>query len=74
VLLLRDAAPARASIRGRSIPLVAEEMKTLAARYDAVFNFADDDFGPLERIEALVSELGRRSLKAAFSLELRAGD
>ncbi len=49
-------------------------MKTLAARYDAVFNFADDDFGPLERIEALVSELGRRSLKAAFSLELRAGD
>jgi hypothetical protein len=49
-------------------------MKTLAARYDAVFNFADDDFGPLERIEALVSELGRRSLKAAFSLELRAGE
>jgi radical SAM superfamily enzyme YgiQ (UPF0313 family) len=58
----------------RSIRLVADEMEALASRYEPIFNFVDDDFGSLERIEELIKELERRALKTAFSLELRAGE
>lgn len=58
----------------RSLRLVADEMEALAKRYPPLFNFVDDDFGPLERVEQLATELKRRALQAAFSLELRAGE
>jgi len=58
----------------RSLRLVVDEMEELASFYQAAFNFVDDDFGPLERLEALAAELERRKLKTAFSLELRAGE
>jgi len=58
----------------RSIRLVVDEMEELACCYGRVFNFVDDDFGSLERLESLAAELARRRLKVAFSLELRAGE
>lgn len=62
--------------RPRSLRLVVDEMEHEAARLEVagqlpVFNFVDDDFGPLERIEALVDELENRQLRAAFALEMR---
>ena len=60
----------------RSISLVADEMEHEARRLQAaglppVFNFVDDDFGPLARVEELAEEIGRRGLRVAFSLEMR---
>ena len=55
----------------RDIPLVVAEMAALAERYPPIFNFVDDDFGPLSRLEALTAALRERGLQAAFSLELR---
>ncbi len=60
----------------RPIHAVADEMAVLAARAEAiafppVFNFVEDDFGPLERVEMLGYELLRRGVRAAFSLQLR---
>ena len=60
----------------RTLSLVVDEMEAEAARLiraglPAVFNFVDDDFGPLERIEALACELRKRSLRVAFALEMR---
>ena len=60
----------------RSLSLVVDEIETEATRLvgaglPAVFNFVDDDFGPLERVEALACELGKRHLRVAFALEMR---
>jgi radical SAM superfamily enzyme YgiQ (UPF0313 family) len=38
-----------------------------------IFNFVDDDFGSLERVEALDAELTRRGLRTAYALQLRVG-
>ena len=59
-----------------SLSLVVDEMEAEAARLTraglpAVFNFVDDDFGPLERVEELAYELRRRQLRVAFALEMR---
>jgi radical SAM superfamily enzyme YgiQ (UPF0313 family) len=61
----------------RRLSLVVDEMALLAARCEQarllpVFNFVDDDFGPLARIEALDAELRRRDLRVAYALQLRA--
>lgn len=60
----------------RSLSLVVDEMEAEAARLGraglpVVFNFVDDDFGPLERVEELAYELRRRQLRVAFALEMR---
>ena len=60
----------------RSLSLVANEIAREARRLETaglppVFNFVDDDFGPLERAEALADELARRRLRVAFALEMR---
>lgn len=60
----------------RDLGLVVDEVQHEAARLQAaglppIFNFVDDDFGPLTRIEALARELGRRHLRIAFALEMR---
>jgi hypothetical protein len=64
------------SWQGRPTALVASEMETLAARARAsgllpIFNFVDDDFGSLGRIEQLDLELRRRGLRVAYALQLR---
>ena len=64
------------SWRPRSLGLVADEIQFEADRLEdaglpPVFNFVDDDFGSLARVEGLVGELGRRGLRVAFSLEMR---
>lgn len=57
----------------RSVQQVADEMEALCAHHHPhAFNFVDDDFGPLSRVEALVDELARRGLRCALSLQLRA--
>lgn len=57
----------------RDIGLVVDEIeKALPCMSRPVVNFTDDEFGDLNRIEELVNELGKRNLKVAFSLELRA--
>lgn len=61
----------------RDLCLVVDEIAHEAARFEAaglpaIFNFVDDDFGPLERIEALADELRVRGLRIAFALEMRA--
>ena len=59
--------------RGRPVTDVADEMQALCSQYKPpVFNFVDDDFGPLSRLEQLVDELARRDLHCALSLQLRA--
>lgn len=58
---------------GRKIPDVADEMQRLCGQYQPhAFNFVDDDFGPLSRLEELVDELAKRDLRCALSLQLRA--
>ena len=62
--------------QARDLRLVVDEMEHETIRLkDAglppVFNFVDDDFGPLERVEALAEELRRRNLRVAFALEMR---
>ena len=62
--------------KARDISLVVDEIEAAVNRYgiEPVVNFTDDEFGGFERIEELVSELQRRNLRAAFSLELRAAE
>ncbi len=56
----------------RDVGLVADEMAVVLARYpEASFNFVDDDFGPLARVEALCAALSQRGCRAAFSAEMR---
>ena len=60
----------------RDLVLVADEIEVEATRLvraglPPVFNFVDDDFGPLSRVEALADELARRRLRVAFALEMR---
>ncbi|MDR1664045.1 MAG: radical SAM protein [Clostridiales bacterium] len=58
---------------GRAITSVADEMQALCAEYTPhAFNFVDDDFGPVSRVEELAEELARRKLRCALSLQLRA--
>jgi radical SAM superfamily enzyme YgiQ (UPF0313 family) len=58
---------------GRRISDVADEMQHLCEQYTPhAFNFVDDDFGSLERVEALAEELCKRHLRCALSLQLRA--
>ncbi len=58
---------------GRKIVDVADEMEELCAHYSPhAFNFIDDDFGSLQRVEELQSELEKRNLRCALSLQLRA--
>jgi radical SAM superfamily enzyme YgiQ (UPF0313 family) len=64
--------------QGRSVTLVVDEIETLSLRVRAagllpIFNFVDDDFGSLERVEALGAELARRRLRIAYALQLRVG-
>ena len=54
----------------RSIANLCDELGRIKAV--PVFSFVDDDFGPLSRVEALAEELERRSMRIAFSLQLRA--
>ncbi len=56
----------------RDESLVADEMASILARFPgAQFNFVDDDFGPLTRIEALCAALRAQNCSAAFSAEMR---
>ena len=60
----------------RSIPLVVDEMQSCAERLGQaglppIFNFVDDDFGSLTRLEELADELGRRGMRVAFACEMR---
>lgn len=60
----------------RTLALVVAEVAAEAARLEhaglpAVFNFVDDDFGPLARVEELADELERRDVCVAFALEMR---
>ena len=60
----------------RDLRLVVDEIEAEAERLvraglPPVFNFVDDDFGPLSRVEALADELARRQLRVAFALEMR---
>lgn len=62
--------------RPRDLGLVTDEVeheakRLKAAGLPAVFNFVDDDFGPLSRVEGLVREFESRGLRVAFSLEMR---
>ena len=57
----------------RSIGRVADEMARLVREgYPPIFNFTDDMFGDDTRIAALADALKQRSVRAAFSLEMRA--
>lgn len=49
----------------------AEAARLVPAGLPPVFNFVDDDFGPLSRVEELADELARRRLRVAFALEMR---
>ena len=60
----------------RDLRLVADEVayeanRLMAAGLLPIFNFVDDDFGPLARVEELACELQRRKLRVAFALEMR---
>ena len=60
----------------RDVALVVDEMEHEAQRLEAaglppIFNFVDDDFGPLVRVERLADELEARELRVAFALEMR---
>ena len=58
--------------RGRPVSDVADEIGALCREYTPhAFNFVDDDFGPLRRLEKLVDELAARKLRCALSLQLR---
>lgn len=62
--------------RGRDISLVVDEIeheqRRLAhANLPPVFNFVDDDFGPLRRLEELACELRERGLRISFACEMR---
>jgi radical SAM superfamily enzyme YgiQ (UPF0313 family) len=62
--------------QAREIPLVVNEIETLTARVEQldflpVFNFVDDCFGALDRLEQLDQELRRRDLDIAYALQLR---
>ncbi|MCL2813439.1 MAG: cobalamin-dependent protein [Oscillospiraceae bacterium] len=60
---------------GREIGDLADEMADLCSKYALhAFNFVDDDFGPLNRVEQLIAELEKRNLRCAFSLQLRAAE
>ena len=68
--------PALRRWQPRDVRLVADEVQEAAERLQAaglppVFNFVDDDFGPLERLEALAAEFAARSLRIAFACEMR---
>ncbi|MCL2654511.1 MAG: cobalamin-dependent protein [Coriobacteriia bacterium] len=61
---------------GRAIPELADEIAALTAEVatlgaDPVFNFVEDDFGPLARVEELDAELRVRGLRVAYSMQLR---
>jgi len=61
---------------GRTISELVDEIATLTTAatklsYDPVFNFVEDDFGPITRVEELDAELRSRSLRIAYSLQLR---
>ena len=56
--------------KGRAIPEIADEIETLVG-FGAIFNFVEDDFGALSRVEELDEELRARDLRIAYSLQLR---
>ena len=60
----------------RDLRLVVNEMACESARLrqaglPPIFNFVDDDFGPLARVEELGRELRRQDVRVAFALEMR---
>lgn len=60
----------------RDEALVIDEVESVANRLIAagllpVFNFVDDDFGPLERLESLAARITARNLRVAFACEMR---
>ncbi|MDO4532483.1 MAG: radical SAM protein [Coriobacteriia bacterium] len=60
----------------RNVRLVVDEMQCEAERLaqtglPAVFNFVDDDFGPLSRLEELADEVEARELHVSFACEMR---
>ena len=68
--------PAYRRWRPRKLTLVVDEIAHEATRLTEaglppIFNFVDDDFGPLARVEALAAELANRTLVMAFALEMR---
>lgn len=61
---------------GRDEALVIDEVQAVAERLAAaglppVFNFVDDDFGSLERLESLAAGFSARGLQIAFACEMR---
>ncbi|MCL2332095.1 MAG: cobalamin-dependent protein [Actinomycetia bacterium] len=62
--------PELRSWAGRAIPEIADEIEKLTS-FGAIFNFVEDDFGPLSRVEELDAELRARDLRIAYSLQLR---
>ena len=61
---------------GRDEALVIDEVQAVAERLAAaglppVFNFVDDDFGSLERLESFAAGLLTRGLQIAFACEMR---
>ena len=60
----------------RDLELVAQEVQTAAQRLSEqwllpIFNMVDDDFGPLERLEAFAELLTERQITVAFACEMR---
>jgi radical SAM superfamily enzyme YgiQ (UPF0313 family) len=60
----------------RDVRLVVDEIEYLSARakregFLPIFNFIEDDFGSLERVEELDNELRARDLRIAYSLQMR---
>ncbi|NMA07657.1 MAG: radical SAM protein [Clostridiales bacterium] len=56
---------------GRSVDRVADEIAACHSAYPtASFNFVDDDFGTLERVEELAHALQIRGVRAGFALQL----
>ena len=59
--------------QARQIADVADEMEMLCkSHHPHAYNFVDDDFGALSRVEDLTAELKNRGLRCALILQLRA--
>jgi len=57
----------------RDISDVVDEMELLCKTYQPhAFNFVDDDFGPISRVEELTAELKKRNMHCALVMQLRA--
>jgi radical SAM superfamily enzyme YgiQ (UPF0313 family) len=57
----------------RLVKNIADEMEFLCEKYSPhAFNFIDDDFGPISRVEEFTNELKKRKMRCALVMQLRA--